>query len=169
MGILTLRASQRRSLERQLRSTRDARAYRRTRAILCIGRGEPVADIARRLRGTRRVVYHRVRTYARHRPLRSAWSLEGHPKEVRLTGRNGRRVVFGATNLRTGHRVFLARARQPAGDSRALLRSVRSAYRGWRVVRLPDEDPSHTANGSVPLAERFGIELLWLPKRVPKL
>lgn len=102
-------------------------------------------------------------------PLRSAWSPRGHPKEVRLTGRNGRRVVFGAMNMRTGRRLFLARERQQAGDFQALLRVVRSAYRGWRVVLLLDEDPSHTAKGSVSLAERFGIESLWLPKRAPKL
>lgn len=102
-------------------------------------------------------------------PLRAAWSPRGHPKEVRLSGRNGRRVVFGAMNLRTGRRVLLARDRQRAGDFQAFLRVVRSAYRGWRVVLILDEDPSHTAKGSVALAERFGIELLWLPKRAPKL
>jgi hypothetical protein len=34
---------------------------------------------------------------------------------------------------------------------------------------LLDEDPSHTAGGSVELAEWFDIELLWLPKRAPQL
>jgi hypothetical protein len=34
---------------------------------------------------------------------------------------------------------------------------------------LLDEDPSHTAKGSVRLAEGFDIDLLWLPKRCPKL
>jgi transposase len=102
-------------------------------------------------------------------PLRAAWSPRGQPKEVLLSGRNGRRVVFGAMNLRTGRRVLLARDRQRAGDFQAFLRVVRSAYRGWRVVLLLDEDPSHTAKGSVALAERFGMELLWLPKRAPKL
>ena len=32
-----------------------------------------------------------------------------------------------------------------------------------------DEDPSHTAKASVRLADEFGIELLWLPKRAPQL
>ena len=37
------------------------------------------------------------------------------------------------------------------------------------MAMLLDEDSSHTAGGSVGLAGRLGIELLWLPKRCPKL
>ena len=70
-------------------------------------------------------------------------------------------------NLRTGHRVFVPRERQRAGDFQAFQRAVRSAYRGWHVALLLDEDPSHTAKGSVGLAEQLGIELLWLPKLNP--
>jgi DDE superfamily endonuclease len=32
-----------------------------------------------------------------------------------------------------------------------------------------DEDPSHTAGGSMALATRCDIECLWLPKRSPQL
>jgi len=102
-------------------------------------------------------------------PLRSAWSLRGHPKEELLTGRNARRVVFGAMNLRTGRRLFLLREHQRAADFQAFLRVVHYHYRGWQVALLRDEDPSHTAQGSVQLADWDGIELLWLPKRSPKL
>jgi transposase len=102
-------------------------------------------------------------------PLRAAWSPRGHPKEVLLCGRSGRRVVFGAMNPRTGHRPLLARGHQRAADFRALLRVGHNSYRGWHVVVLPDGDPSHTAKGSVRLADEFGIELLWLPKRGPEL
>jgi transposase len=102
-------------------------------------------------------------------PLRSAWSLRGRPKEVPLSGRNARRVVFGAMNLRTGRRLFLAREHPRAADFQAFLRVVRHRYRGYHVALLLDEDPSHTAKGSVELAGWFDIELLWLPKRSPKL
>jgi hypothetical protein len=102
-------------------------------------------------------------------PLRAAWSPRGHPKEVLLSGRNGRRVVFGAMNLRTGHRLLLAREHQRAADFQAFLRVAHGSYRGWHVAMLLDEDPSHTAKGSVRLADAFGIELLWLPKRAPRL
>ena len=102
-------------------------------------------------------------------PLRAAWSLRGQPVRVVLSGRNARRVVFGAMNLRTGHRLFLARERQRAPDFQAFLRVVHSHYRGWHVALLLDEDPSHTAKGSGRLAEWFDIALLWLPKRAPEL
>ena len=86
-----------------------------------------------------------------------------------LSGRNARRTVFGALNLRTGRRLFLAREHQRAADFQAFLRVVHSYYRGWHVALLLDEDPSHTAKGSVQLADRFDIDLLWLPKRSPQL
>jgi DDE superfamily endonuclease len=88
---------------------------------------------------------------------------------VHLSGRNARRVVFGAMNLRTGHRLFLARERQRAVDYQAFLELVHRHYRGWPLALLQDEDPSHTAGGSVGLADWLGIQLLWLPKRSPKL
>jgi hypothetical protein len=102
-------------------------------------------------------------------PLRACWSLRGQPKEVVLSGRNARRVVFGAMNLRTGHRLFLAREHQRAEDFQAFLRLVHDRYRGWHVALLLDEDSCHTAGASKRMASRFDIELMWLPKRSPKL
>jgi hypothetical protein len=102
-------------------------------------------------------------------PLRSCWSPVGQAKEVVLCGRNARRVVFGAMNLRTGRRLFLARERQRAADFQEFLRLIHHCYWGWHVALLLDEDPSHTAQGSEQLADRFDIERLWLPKRCPQL
>jgi transposase len=66
---LTLTFWQQRRLEQQLRSTHDARVYRRTLAILEVAAGEPVASVARRLRVTPRAVYHWLASYARdHNP-----------------------------------------------------------------------------------------------------
>jgi hypothetical protein len=102
-------------------------------------------------------------------PLRAGWSPVGQPVRVTLSGRNARRVVFGAMNLRTGYRLFLPRQRQRAADFQAFLGEVHDRYRGWQVAMLLDEDPSHTAKGSLRLADELGIELLWLPKRAPEL
>jgi len=102
-------------------------------------------------------------------PLRAGWSRVGQPLRVTLSGRNARRVVFGAMNLRTGYRLFLPRERQRAADFQAFLAEVHDRYRGWQVAMLLDEGPSHTAKGSVRLADEMGIELLWLPKRAPEL
>jgi hypothetical protein len=102
-------------------------------------------------------------------PLRSCWSLRGQPAEVRLCGRNDRRVVFGAMNLWNGTRLFLAREHRWAADFQAFLQLIHYHYRGWHVAMLWDEDPSHTAAGSVRLAGWYDIEPLWLPKRCPEL
>jgi hypothetical protein len=102
-------------------------------------------------------------------PLRGGWGRRGEPLPVPISGRNARRVIFGALSLRTGRRLLLPRERQRAGDFQASLRHVRRHYRRWPVAMVLDEDPSHTAKGSVALAEHLEIELLWLPKRAPEL
>jgi len=102
-------------------------------------------------------------------PLRAAWSLKGHPSRVRLSGRNDRRVIFGAMNLMSGCRLFLAREDGRAPDSQAFLRRIHDFYRRWHVALVLDENPSHTAGRSTGLAEELGIDLLWLPNRAPEL
>jgi len=64
------------------------------------------------------------------------------------SGRNARRVVFGALNLRTGTRLFVPREKGRSVDFQAFVEEVRSAYRGWHVALLLDEDPCHTAKAS---------------------
>jgi hypothetical protein len=102
-------------------------------------------------------------------PLRAGWARRGEAAEVRLSGWNGRQVVFGAMSLSTGYRLFLARSRQRASDFQAFLHLVHHHYRGWQVALLLDEDPSHIAKSSVALATDLNITLIWLPKRAPKL
>jgi hypothetical protein len=102
-------------------------------------------------------------------PLRSGWALRGQAAEVHLSGWNARRVIFGAMNLRTGHRLFLARDRQRANDFHAFVQLVHQHYRAWHVALLLDEDPSHTAKSSVALATEMDMTLIWLPKRAPEL
>lgn len=102
-------------------------------------------------------------------PLRGTWSQRGKPAPVLLSGQNAKRVVFGAMNLATGHRLFEVRLRQYAEDFQAFLHSIRGHYRGWHVTLLLDGDSSHTAQASQNLADRVGIRLLWLPVRAPEL
>jgi transposase len=102
-------------------------------------------------------------------PLRAAWGERGQPLEVRLSGGNARRVVFGTLNIETGERLLLARPRQRGEDFRAFLSLVADRYPGRPVALLLDEDPSHTAQASQALAATLGIRLIWLPKRCPEL
>jgi hypothetical protein len=55
-------------------------------------------------------------------PLRFAWGFEGEQVVVKITGRNAKRVLFGAINPRTGHRLVLRRFRQRQEDFQAFLR-----------------------------------------------
>ena len=102
-------------------------------------------------------------------PLRSAWGLRGQPLEVPISGRNARRVIFGAMNINTGYRLFLPRERQRGEDFRAFLQLIANHYRGWQVALVLDEDTSHTARASQELAGQLGMRLIWLPTRCPEL
>jgi hypothetical protein len=99
-------------------------------------------------------------------PLRAGWSPRGEPAEVHISGRNARRVIFGAMNLVTGTRLLLPRPKGRSGDFQAFLGQVRQHYWGRHVALLLDEDPSQT-KASLRAAE--GMTLLWLPKRSPEL
>jgi DDE superfamily endonuclease len=102
-------------------------------------------------------------------PLRFGWAPRGEQAKVWLTGRNARRVLFGAVNLHTGRLVLLSRARQEASDFCAFLHEVRRHYPGRHVALLLDSDSSHTARASQRLAATLDITLLWLPVRDPHL
>ena len=60
-------------------------------------------------------------------PLRAAWSKRGDVARVWLSGGNARRVIFGAMNLRTGSRLFLARAKDRNADFQAMVGSIARA------------------------------------------
>jgi transposase len=64
MDSLILTAGQRRRLERQLKTTPDARLYRRTLAVLEVDRSKPIAEVAQALGVTPRSVYYWIATYA---------------------------------------------------------------------------------------------------------
>ena len=102
-------------------------------------------------------------------PLRAGWAKLGESVRVMLSGRNALRVIFGALNLRTGHRVLLWRKNQRATDFQAFLRELRRRYGDRPIALVLDEDSSHTARASQLLAAKLGIRLLWLPKRCPEL
>src|SRR6185369_17278309 len=123
MVSLTLTPGQRRRLEQQLRSTRDARLYRRTLAILEATRGEPVSAVARRLRVTPRVVYYWLAAYARD-PV---------PEALRDRDRSGRPPVLTASH-RDLLRGLLAGSPQEWGYPAAQ----------WTVPLLRDHLDRHT-------------------------
>ena len=104
-------------------------------------------------------------------PLRAAWAPRGEQATIAISGKNDQRVLFGALNVATGHRVLLRRAKTGAADFQAFLRCLRAGhYRaGQPIWLLLDRATCHTAAGSLALAARLNITLLWLPRQCSEL
>jgi transposase len=154
MGSLTLTTWQRRRLEQQLRSTPDARVYRRTLAVLEAARGEAVSVVARRLRVTPRVVYYWLADYARDRVPDTLRDLDrsGRPTVLTASDRDLLRGVLGHSPQEWGYpatqwtvprlREHLAHrtGRRPSDDT--VRRELRRLGYTWKRSRYTlDPDP----------------------------
>jgi len=103
-------------------------------------------------------------------PLRAAWARMGTTAVVPITGANAKRVLFGAINAHTGHRIVLIRPRAGGADVRAFLAELRRCYRGWGTIwLLLDRATGHTDRRTQALAATLDIHFLWLPKQTPEL
>ena len=103
-------------------------------------------------------------------PLRAAWALRGQQAQVRISGQNARRSLFGTVDLRTGRRVLMVAARQRLADYQRFLRRLRHGVGACGALwLLLDRHGSHCSPSSLRLAERLGIRLFWLPRQHPKL
>ena len=103
-------------------------------------------------------------------PLRAAWARQGEQAIVPVSGRNDQRVLFGAINPHTGHRIVVQHERETGPGARALLAQLRRHYRVAPTIWvLLDRGPAHTAGPTRRLAAELGIELVWLPRQWPEL
>ena len=82
-------------------------------------------------------------------PLRSTWARKGEPARVPVTGGHAKRVLFGAINVRPGHRMVVQRPGEGAPDAQRLLQAIRRCYRHAATIGLLlDEASAHTAAGT---------------------
>ena len=103
-------------------------------------------------------------------PLRHAWGVAGEQVRVPVTGRNARRVLYGAVHARTGHRVLRRAASMRQGEFHAFLRELRSRYRAaGRIWLVLDRHGSHGSGTTRTVAAELDIELLFLPRQCPEL
>jgi len=103
-------------------------------------------------------------------PLRAAWALKGTQATVPITGANAKRVLFGAIDLRTAHRIVLVRRHAGGADAQAFLQELRRRYRSAGTIwLLLDRASAHTGHHTRALASAPGIRMLWLPKQAPEL
>ena len=103
-------------------------------------------------------------------PLRAVWALKGAQATVPITGANAKRVLFGAIDLCTAHRIVLVRRHAGGDDARAFLSELRRRYRrAGTIWLLVDRASAHTGHQTQALASALGIRMLWLPKQAPEL
>lgn len=102
-------------------------------------------------------------------PLRGAWGNIGTQISIPITGNRGKRVLFGALNLRRGKLELASTLRWAQDSFQSFLRQLRRRWRGWRIVLFLDRGSPHTAHGSQDLARYLDIELRFLPTACPEL
>lgn len=79
---------------------------------------------------------------------------------------NAKRVLFGAIDLRSAHRVVPVRRGAGAADAQVFLAELRSRYRrAGRIWPLADRLSAHTARSAQTLAAQSNIQVVWLPKQ----
>jgi len=102
-------------------------------------------------------------------PLRAKWAWRGSQPEVRISGANDRRVLFGVINPRTGHRVLMKGRSMRQEEFQSFLRLLHQRYHGRRLCLILDEASCHNAKGTNRVARSLGIDRFYLPKQSPEL
>ena len=103
-------------------------------------------------------------------PLRAMWAKIGTQAEVKITGYNAKRVLFGAINVRTARRTVHIGKGVGAREVAMFLTALRKAYRrAGTIWLLADRASGHTARATLDLAQRLDIEFVWLPKQWSEL
>ena len=101
--------------------------------------------------------------------LRRGWSLKGEPALVPIGGHNARRVLFGAINVRTGHRIVAPHRNMGQVCFQGFLRLLRNRYKSRPIWMLLDGAGCHKAPESLRLAKELNITMIELPKQCPEL
>lgn len=102
-------------------------------------------------------------------PLRAKWAPKGRQPLVRITGRNDRRVLFGAINPRTGHRVLMPGRSMRQGEFQNFLKTLYRRYKGRDIWLILDEASCHKTFTTRKIADRCQIHTLPLPTQTPEL
>jgi len=165
---IILNPRRRRQLRQQLKHTSDASLYRRLLAVLQIGEGKPVAEVAQALGVTRQSVYNWVECYAATydpsslvdaarsgRP--SAWTPDLHEHLRTLLGESPTRWGFLAVNWT----VPLLRQQLASRDGRwlshdTIRRQLHELGYVWKRTRyvLPADPDGEKKKGHPPQAEK---------------
>ncbi len=102
-------------------------------------------------------------------PLRAGWSPRGHPATVLISGRNGRRTILGALNVRSGELVQTLRPRCRTDDVLVAIAALGAVRPETPKLLIWDNAPPHKPHRVRDAAQAAGITLAFLPFRSPEL
>jgi transposase len=102
-------------------------------------------------------------------PLRAAWARRGQQQVVVVSGRNARRVVYGALNVATGEFESLVRERSRQDDCAAFVEALGRVRPGVPKLLIWDNAPPHHPQRVQAVAAAANIHLAFLPFRAPEL
>lgn len=102
-------------------------------------------------------------------PLRAMWAPIGQQAQVPILGSHDRRFLTGVLNLKTGEYIDYISTKFHQEQFQAVLRQIRSHWRGWRIVLFLDRNTAHKAHRSRRLARDLAIQLRWLPTACSEL
>ena len=102
-------------------------------------------------------------------PLRAGWSKCGAPAVVLISGRNPRRTILGALNVRSGELVHTVRERCRTDDVLAAVQELGVVRPDVPKLLIWDNAPPHHPHRVRDAAREAGITLAFLPFRSPEL
>jgi transposase len=102
-------------------------------------------------------------------PLRASWSQRGTPAVVLISGKNTRRTILGALNVRSGELVTLVRERCRTEDVVLAVQALGTLRPQVPKLLIWDNAPPHHPHRVRDAAAASGITLAFLPFRSPEL
>jgi transposase len=102
-------------------------------------------------------------------PLRAGWSRRGVPAIVRISGKNPRRTIFGALNVRSGELVRTVREQARTDDVVAAVEILGLVRPEVPKLLIWDNAPPHHPHRVRDTAAAVGLTLAFLPFRSPEL
>lgn len=102
-------------------------------------------------------------------PLYACYSRIGQQYCVPISGSHARRIVHGALNVWSGDVICLISNVWDQITHQFFLQLIRRHWRGWQIVLFEDRGSPHTANDSLELAARLGIQIRFLPRATSEL
>jgi transposase len=102
-------------------------------------------------------------------PLRAGWSKRGEPARVVISGRNRRRTILGALQVRTGELVHQVRERCRTDDVVVAVEQLGTVRPRVPKLLIWDNAPPHAPLRVREAAAAAHITIIFLPYRAPEL